>query len=240
MDVHRAAGRGRRRDARRHGRSSRSRAGRRRRAAPLGRVTEVLGDIDEPGVDTEIIIRKYGIPDAHSRRGDRRSACGSAARSREKDIRGRTDFRDRRRPSPSTASTRATSTTRSRSSSCRTATTGSACTSPTSSHYVQEGSALDEEAYERGTSVYFPERAVHMFPSELATGLCSLNPHVDRLVQSCLMEVDRRGQRRPLRVPRRRHQQRRADDLHAVNAILTDRDPGADRRSTRRSCRCSS
>jgi ribonuclease R len=61
------------------------------------------------------------------------------------------------------------------------------------SHYVQEGSALDEEGYERGTSVYFTERAVHMFPSELATGLCSLNPHVDRLVQSCLMEVDRRG-----------------------------------------------
>ena len=65
------------------------------------------------------------------------------------------------------------------------------------SHYVQEGSALDREAYERGTSVYFPERAVHMFPSELATGLCSLNPHVDRLVQSCLMEVDRRGAGRP-------------------------------------------
>ena len=59
-------------------------------------------------------------------------------------------------------------------------------------HYVAEGSALDREAYERGTSVYFPERAVHMFPSELSTGLCSLNPHVDRLVQSCLMEVDRR------------------------------------------------
>src|SRR5690606_10477457 len=43
------------------------------------------------------------------------------------------------------------------------------------------------------TSVYFPERAVHMFPSELATGLCSLRPDVDRLVQSCVMEIDRRG-----------------------------------------------
>ena len=62
------------------------------------------------------------------------------------------------------------------------------------SHYVQEGSALDEEAYARGTSVYFTERAVHMFPHELATGLCSLNPRVDRLVQTCQMEVDRRGQ----------------------------------------------
>jgi ribonuclease R len=61
------------------------------------------------------------------------------------------------------------------------------------SHYVREGSALDTEAYERGTSVYFPERAVHMFPHELSTGLCSLNPQVDRLVQSCLMEVNPKG-----------------------------------------------
>ncbi len=82
------------------------------------------------------------------------------------------------------------------------------------SHYVQEGSALDREGYERATSVYFPERAVHMFPAELATGLCSLNPRVDRLVQSCLMEVDRRGDGGPLRVPRRGDQQQRADDLH--------------------------
>jgi ribonuclease R len=58
---------------------------------------------------------------------------------------------------------------------------------------VTEGSALDLEAYDRGTSVYFPERAVHMFPPELATGVCSLNPGVDRLVQSCLMEVDASG-----------------------------------------------
>ncbi len=60
-------------------------------------------------------------------------------------------------------------------------------------HYVHEGSALDRGGAERGTSVYFPERAVHMFPEELATGLCSLRPHVDRLVQSCVMEIDGKG-----------------------------------------------
>ena len=60
-------------------------------------------------------------------------------------------------------------------------------------HYVAEGGPLDREAYERSTSVYFPERAVHMFPESLATGLCSLRPGVDRLVQPCLMEVNGRG-----------------------------------------------
>jgi ribonuclease R len=95
-------------------------------------------------------------------------------------------------------------------------------------HYVAEGSALDRDAYERGTSVYFPERAVHMFPSELATGLCSLNPQVDRLVQSCLMEVDRRSGT----VVRYEihdgviHSQARMTYTE-VNAILTDRDPAA-------------
>src|SRR5262249_12932925 len=93
------------------------------------------------------------------------------------------------------------------------------------SHYVQEGSALDREAYDRGTSVYFPERAVHMFPAELATGLCSLNPHVDRLVQSCFMEVDRRGQ-----VVRHEFHDGVINSNErmtytAVNGILTDRDP---------------
>ena len=93
-------------------------------------------------------------------------------------------------------------------------------------HYVAEGSALDAEAYERGTSVYFPERAVHMFPSELATGLCSLNPHVDRLVQSCLMEVDSRS---GAVIRYEMHDGVIHSDARMtytdVNAILTDHDP---------------
>ena len=92
-------------------------------------------------------------------------------------------------------------------------------------HYVQEGSALDEEAYERGTSVYFPERAVHMFPSELATGLCSLNPRVDRLVQSCLMEVDRRGSVVRYELHDGVIHSNARMTYTEVNAILTDRDP---------------
>jgi ribonuclease R len=60
--------------------------------------------------------------------------------------------------------------------------------------YVREGTALDHEARTRGTSVYFPDRAVPMLPLELSTDICSLRPQVDRLVLSCLMEFDRKGE----------------------------------------------
>jgi len=188
-----------------------------------GRVAEVLGDIDAPGVDTEIIIRKYGIPDAPSPDAvEEASKLGGAVSDR--DIRGRSDFRKLMTVTIDGEHARdfddAITIDR----------------LPNGhywlgvhiadvSHYVQEGSALDRDAYQRGTSVYFPERAVHMFPAELATGLCSLNPHVDRLVQSCFMEVDRRGE-----VVRHEFDDGviRSDErmtYTAVNAILTDRDP---------------
>ncbi|MGE0449102.1 MAG: ribonuclease R [Vicinamibacterales bacterium] len=157
-----------------------------------GRVAEVLGDIDAPGVDTEIIIRKFGIPDAHSDE--------SIAEARrlgtvvaERDLAGRSDFRDR----PTVTIDGEHARDFDDAITIEKLPNGNYWLGvhiADVSHYVQEGSALDREAYERGTSVYFPERAVHMFPAELATGLCSLNPHVDRLVQSCFMEVNRRGE----------------------------------------------
>jgi ribonuclease R len=94
-------------------------------------------------------------------------------------------------------------------------------------HYVPEGSALDEEGYDRATSVYFPERAVHMFPSELATGLCSLNPDEDRLVQSCLMEIDRKGTVVRYELHDGVIHSNARMTYTDVNAILTERDPGA-------------
>ena len=189
---------------------------------PVGKVAEVLGRIDEPGVDTQIIIRKFNIPDTHSEESveEARRLGGTV---KERDIRGRTDFR------PVTTVTIDGEHARDFDDAITIERLGNGSYwlgvhIADVSHYVKEGSALDEDAYERATSVYFPERAVHMFPSELATGLCSLNPNVDRLVQSCLMEVDRRGNV----IRYEMHDGVINSDARmtytAVNAILTERD----------------
>ena len=190
---------------------------------PVGRVTEVLGTLDTPGVETELIIRKFGIPDNHPDAAVAEAQkLGSQVRPR--DVKGRQDFRARHTVTIDGETARDFD---------------DAITLeklPNGhfwlgvhiadvSHYVPEGSALDAAAYERATSVYFPDRAVHMFPEALSTGLCSLNPDVDRLVQSCLMEIDARGT-----VCRYEmhdgviHSDARMTYTD-VNAILIDRDP---------------
>ncbi len=158
---------------------------------PIGRIVEVIGRLADPGVDTALIIRKHRIPDAHEPAAVAEAdQLGTVVTRR--DLRGRTDFR------PVLTVTIDGETARDFDDAI------TLDTLPNGHHwlgvhiadvayYVKEGGALDAAAYTRGTSVYFPERALHMFPAPLATGLCSLNPGVDRLVQSCLMEIDRRG-----------------------------------------------
>jgi ribonuclease R len=189
---------------------------------PIGRVIEVLGHIDDPGVDTEIILRKHGIPDEHSPEAiEEAERLGAAVR--ERDLRGRTDFRSLTTVTIDGEDARdfddAITLER----------------LPNGhywlgvhiadvAHYVREGSALDGDAYERGTSVYFPERAVHMFPEALATGLCSLRPHVDRLVQSCLMEVNKKGDVVRYEIHDGVINSDERMTYTAVNAILTNQD----------------
>ena len=194
---------------------------------PVGRVADVLGRIDEPGVDTQIIIRKFNIPDAHGEESvEEARRLGLVVKDR--DIKGRTDFR------------KVTTVTIDGEHARDFDDAITIERLPNGhywlgvhiadvSHYVKEGSALDEQAYERGTSVYFTERAVHMFPAELATGLCSLNPHVDRLVQSCLMEVDRRGQVVRYEIHDGVINSDARMTYTAVNAILTEQDEAVTR-----------
>ena len=189
---------------------------------PIGRVVEVLGHIDDPGVDTEIILRKHGIPDEHAE-----EAIEDARRLgtvvKERDIKGRTDFRDLVTVTIDGEDARDFDD----------AITIERLANghfwlgvhiADVAHYVREGGALDGAAYERGTSVYFPERAVHMFPEELATGLCSLRPHVDRLVQSCLMEVNKKGDVVRYEIHDGVINSNERMTYTAVNAILTDKD----------------
>ena len=189
---------------------------------PLGRIVRVLGRIDDPGVDTEIILQKYGIPDAHPA-----DAIEEARRFgttiKERDLKGRTDFRDR----PVVTIDGEDARDFDDAISIERLANGHLWLGvhiADVAHYVAEGSALDQAAYDRGTSVYFPERAIHMFPEALATGLCSLRPHVDRLVQSCLMEVDRHGDvvRYELHDGVIRSTERMT--YTDVNAILTEKD----------------
>lgn len=158
---------------------------------PVGRVTEVLGNIDAPGIDTQLIIRKHHLPDTHDP-----AAVAEAKRAgdhvRPRDIKGRRDFRGL----PTVTIDGETARDFDDAVTLERLPNGHYWLGvhiADVAHYVPEGSALDTAALERGTSVYFPDRAVHMFPEELATGLCSLRPDVDRLVQSCLMEIDGRG-----------------------------------------------
>ncbi|MEZ5420220.1 MAG: ribonuclease R [Vicinamibacterales bacterium] len=160
-------------------------------AEAAGRIVEVLGPVEAAGVDVDVVLRKHGIPDAHAPDAVAEARARDSA-VRPAEIAGRTDFRHDAVVTIDGDTARdfddAVSVSRLPGGHYRLAVHIADV-----AHYVPEGSALDLDAYERGTSVYFPDRAIHMFPHELATGVCSLNPHVDRLVQSCVMEVNGRG-----------------------------------------------
>ena len=162
---------------------------------PAGRITEILGDINDPGVDTEIILRKHGIPDAHGA-----DAVAEATRIggtvREKDLAGRTDFRDR------TVVTIDGETARDFDD----AVWAEEDPAPDNkggfhlivaiadvAHYVQPGDAIDREAFKRGNSVYMPDRVVPMLPEKLSNDLCSLRPDGDRAAMAVHMWIDKAG-----------------------------------------------
>jgi ribonuclease R len=158
---------------------------------PVGRVTEILGRPGDMGVDIEIIIRKHHLPHVFSQAvlddAERRAVPVSEA-----DRASREDFRQL------PIVTIDGETARDFDDAVyveRTADGGWRLQVHIAdvSHYVRTGTALDQEARLRGTSVYFPDRAVPMLPESLSNGMCSLKPHEDRLVLSALMEFDAAG-----------------------------------------------
>jgi ribonuclease R len=161
-----------------------------------GRVIEVLGPPDAFGVDVEIIIRKHHLPhvfptnvlaEASASAEQTVDTLGAEEIGRRRDFRGlkivtidgetARDFDDAVLVTPLANGNLELQVH-----------------IADVSYYVRPGTALDLEARLRGTSVYFPDRAVPMLPPQLSSGMCSLRPDEDRLVLSCVMEIDGRGE----------------------------------------------
>jgi ribonuclease R len=157
-----------------------------------GKVIEVLGYEDDFGVDVEIVIRKHHIPHVFPAELLQEAESFTAVLPR-KEIARRRDFRDL----PIVTIDGETARDFDDAVLVRKMANGNyelQVHIADVANYVTENSAIDAEARLRGTSVYFPDRAVPMLPLELSTDLCSLRPQVDRLVLSCIMEIDHAGE----------------------------------------------
>ncbi|NBQ86660.1 MAG: ribonuclease R [Betaproteobacteria bacterium] len=162
---------------------------------PVGRIEEILGDIDDPGMEIEIAVRKYGVPHEFS------DACVAAARTlpdkvRAADRKQRVDLTD----VPLVTIDGEDARDFDDAVYCEPARVARGkgwrllVAIADVSHYVETGSAIDIDAYDRATSVYFPRRVIPMLPEKLSNGLCSLNPEVDRLCMVCDMLITAAGE----------------------------------------------
>ncbi|WP_407830787.1 ribonuclease R [Verminephrobacter eiseniae] len=162
---------------------------------PVGRITEVLGEVDDPGMEIEIAVRKYGVPHEFSAAG-LAQAKGLPDKVRAQDKKHRVNLCD----IPLVTIDGEDARDFDDAVYCEPAKVGRAkgwrllVAIADVSHYVETGSAIDIDAYDRATSVYFPRRVIPMLPEKLSNGLCSLNPQVERLCMVCDMLVTTRGE----------------------------------------------
>ena len=169
---------------------------------PVGRVTEVLGEIDDPGMEIEIAVRKYEVPHRFSAETLAQTAS-LPDKLRTADRRHRIDLTDVALVTIDGEDARDFDDA----VYCEPAQVGKRVgrgKAPNGwrlvvaiadvSHYVKPGEALDADAYERATSVYFPRRVIPMLPEKLSNGLCSLNPNEDRLAMVCDMLITATGE----------------------------------------------
>jgi ribonuclease R len=165
---------------------------------PMGRVIEVLGEIDDPGMEIEIAVRKYEVPHRFSP-ATLAQAAALPEKLRAADRRHRIDLSD----VPLVTIDGEDARDFDDAVYCEPFTRGRGKSAfegwrllvaiADVSHYVKPGEPIDADAYERATSVYFPRRVIPMLPEKLSNGLCSLNPDVDRLAMVCDMVVGSDG-----------------------------------------------
>ncbi|HJV60032.1 MAG TPA: ribonuclease R [Albitalea sp.] len=161
---------------------------------PMGRVTEVLGEIDDPGMEIEIAVRKYEVPHRFLPE-TLAEAAALPDKIRAADCKHRIDLAD----VPLVTIDGEDARDFDDAVYCEPAKVGRAngwrlvVAIADVSHYVKPGEPLDDDAYERATSVYFPRRVIPMLPEKLSNGLCSLNPNEQRLAMVCDMLVTSAG-----------------------------------------------
>jgi ribonuclease R len=193
-----------------------------------GRIVEVLGFLGEPGVDIEIVIRKFHLPHRFPE-----EVLAEAERVplevEENELAKRVDLRERHIVTIDGETAKDFDDA----VEVRDLPNGNYLLGvhiADVAHYVTEGSELDEEAFERGTSVYFPGRAIPMLPERLSNGICSLNPRVARLTFSVDIEIDRRGRFVDHKVYKSVIRTKERMTYTDVNAILTARTPELEQR----------
>lgn len=157
---------------------------------PQGKVTEVLGHIDDPGVDIMSIIKAYDLP-VEFPESVKKVLNDIPDIVSEKDKAGRVDLRNVQMVTIDGEDAKDLDDAVSISKEGPVYHLGVHIADV--SHYVTEGSALDKEALKRGTSVYLVDRVIPMIPHKLSNGICSLNQGEDRLALSCLMDIDEKG-----------------------------------------------
>ncbi|WJW74795.1 ribonuclease R [Thiohalobacter sp. IOR34] len=193
-----------------------------RRSPPIGRVIEVLGDHMAPGMEIDVAIRAHELPLAWPLAVEEEIA-GLGDKVPPAAKRGRVDLREL----PLVTIDGADSRDFDDAVYCERKPKGWRLLVAIAdvSHYVRPGTALDVEAEARGNSVYFPERVIPMLPEVLSNGLCSLNPHVDRLCMVCEMYITQEGRilrSRFMEGVMRSHARLTYDE---VAAMVVDRNP---------------
>ena len=161
------------------------------RSQAFAKVTEVMGDHMAPGMEIDMAIRSYDLPNGWSQAVLDEAQCFQSELS-EADLLERVDLRKL----PFVTIDGADARDFDDAVYCKKTAKGWKLYVAIAdvAHYVKPGSAIDREAHERGNSVYFPEEVIPMLPEVLSNGLCSLNPHVDRLCMVCEMRLDEAGE----------------------------------------------
>ena len=189
------------------------------RKKPEGKIVEILGHVNDPGTDILSLVRAYGLPEQFPEEVLREA--GQAPDVSERDLAGRLDLRDL----PTVTIDGEDAKDLDDAVTLEINSGGNYILGvhiADVSHYVREGSALDAEAFRRGTSVYLVDRVIPMLPHSLSNGICSLNAGEDRLALSCIMEITPDGTITDHRIAETVVRVDRRMTYTAVNAILTD------------------